>query len=157
MRERSLGEARRALETIAARDPRGALGEAALLDLARLALADGDRAEARRALARLPARCATPPSPRPPRTCAAARSQAAVTTARLDHVRCSRPEGSQPPCAAAISLERLPRPSGPDVPCRIAVPSGVTPWSAASTFATPAELDVPVPSAPVTVSGAESA
>jgi ferric-dicitrate binding protein FerR (iron transport regulator) len=54
MRERSLGEARRALETIATRDPRGPLGEAALLDLARLALADGDRAEARRALARLP-------------------------------------------------------------------------------------------------------
>ena len=54
MRERSLGEARRALETIATRDPRGPLGEAALLDLARLALADGDRAEARRVLARLP-------------------------------------------------------------------------------------------------------
>ena len=54
MRERSLGEARRALETIAARDPRGPLGEAALLDLARLALADGDHAEARRVLARLP-------------------------------------------------------------------------------------------------------
>lgn len=54
MRERSLGEARRTLEMIAARDPRGALGEAALLDLARLALADGDRAEARRVLARLP-------------------------------------------------------------------------------------------------------
>jgi hypothetical protein len=54
MRERSLAEARRTLEIIAARDPRGALGEAALLDLARLALADGDRAEARRALARLP-------------------------------------------------------------------------------------------------------
>ena len=54
MRERSLGEARRVLETIATRDPRGPLGEAALLDLARLALADGDRAEARRVLARLP-------------------------------------------------------------------------------------------------------
>jgi hypothetical protein len=54
MRERSLAEARRALETIATRDPRGRLGEAALLDLARLALADGDRAEARRALTRLP-------------------------------------------------------------------------------------------------------
>ena len=54
MRERSLGEARRTLEMIAARDPRGPLGEAALLDLARLALADGDRAEARRVLARLP-------------------------------------------------------------------------------------------------------
>ena len=60
MRERSLGEARRTLETIAARDPRGALGEAALLDLARLALADGDRAEARRALARLPQPLRTP-------------------------------------------------------------------------------------------------
>ena len=55
MRERSLGEARRALETIASRDPHGRLGETALLDLARLALADGDRAEARRALDRLPA------------------------------------------------------------------------------------------------------
>jgi hypothetical protein len=55
MRERSLGEARRALETIAVRDPHGRLGETALLDLARLALADGDRAEARRALDRLPA------------------------------------------------------------------------------------------------------
>jgi ferric-dicitrate binding protein FerR (iron transport regulator) len=54
MRERSLGEARRALETIAARDPGGPLGEAALLDLARLALSDGDRAEARRVLSRLP-------------------------------------------------------------------------------------------------------
>jgi hypothetical protein len=54
MRERSLAEARRTLETIARRDPHGALGEAALLDLARLALADGDRAEARRALSRLP-------------------------------------------------------------------------------------------------------
>jgi hypothetical protein len=54
MRERSLGEARRTLEMIATRDPRGPLGEAALLDLARLALADGDRAEARRVLARLP-------------------------------------------------------------------------------------------------------
>jgi ferric-dicitrate binding protein FerR (iron transport regulator) len=55
MRERSLGEARRALETIAASDPHGRLGETALLDLARLALADDDRAEARRALDRLPA------------------------------------------------------------------------------------------------------
>lgn len=54
MRARSLAEARRDLETIAARDPRGTLGETALLDLARLALADGDRAEARRALALLP-------------------------------------------------------------------------------------------------------
>ena len=60
MRERMLGEARRTLETIAARDPRGALGEAALLDLARLALADGNRAEARRALARLPQPLRTP-------------------------------------------------------------------------------------------------
>ncbi len=54
MRARSLAEARRDLETIAARDPRGAFGETALLDLARLALADDDRAEARRALALLP-------------------------------------------------------------------------------------------------------
>jgi ferric-dicitrate binding protein FerR (iron transport regulator) len=60
MRERSLGEARRTLETIAAHDTRGALGEAALLDLARLALADGDRAEARRVLARLPQPLRTP-------------------------------------------------------------------------------------------------
>ncbi len=54
MRRRSTGEARRALETIAARDPSGPLGEMALLDLARLALADGDRGSARQALARLP-------------------------------------------------------------------------------------------------------
>jgi hypothetical protein len=54
MRDRSTAEARRFLETIVARDPKGPLSEAALLDLARLALADGDRAEARRALGRLP-------------------------------------------------------------------------------------------------------
>ena len=55
MRRRSTGEARRALETVAARDAGGPLGEMALLDLARLALADGDRQSARVALARLPA------------------------------------------------------------------------------------------------------
>ena len=54
MRARSVGAARRTLETIISRDRSGALGEAALIDLARLALADGDRAAARRALARLP-------------------------------------------------------------------------------------------------------
>ena len=54
MRARSVGAARRTLETIVDRDRDGALGEAALIDLARLALADGDRAAARRALARLP-------------------------------------------------------------------------------------------------------
>ena len=79
MRERSLGEARRALETVAARDPRGPLGEAALLDLARLALAEGDRAEARRVLARLP-------SP--------VRDPALAETAA--HLRCrARPPGAQ--------------------------------------------------------------
>jgi hypothetical protein len=54
MRDRQTGTARRILETIAARDGDGALGEAALLDLARLALSEGDRAAARRALQRLP-------------------------------------------------------------------------------------------------------
>jgi hypothetical protein len=60
MRGHAVAEARRALETIADRDRRGPLGEAALLDLARLALAEGDRDEARRALARLPGRLADP-------------------------------------------------------------------------------------------------
>jgi len=55
MRKHALAEARRTLEAIASGDPDGALGEAAILDLARLALAEGDRPEARRALARLPA------------------------------------------------------------------------------------------------------
>ncbi len=55
MRKHALAEARRTLEAIASGDPDGTLGEAAILDLARLALAEGDRAEARRALARLPA------------------------------------------------------------------------------------------------------
>jgi hypothetical protein len=54
MRDHALTEARAALETIATSDPGGRLGEAALLDLARLALAEGDREAARRALARLP-------------------------------------------------------------------------------------------------------
>jgi len=54
MRDRSTAEARRLLETIVARDPQGPLYEAALLDLARLALTDGDRAAALRALGRLP-------------------------------------------------------------------------------------------------------
>jgi ferric-dicitrate binding protein FerR (iron transport regulator) len=56
MRRHATGEARRALETVAARDPAGPMGEVALLDLARLVLAEGDKAEARRILARLPAR-----------------------------------------------------------------------------------------------------
>jgi hypothetical protein len=60
MRAHAAAKARRALETIAERDRRGPLGEAALLDLARLALAEGDRDEARRALARLPGRLADP-------------------------------------------------------------------------------------------------
>jgi hypothetical protein len=60
MRARAVAKARRALETIADRDRRGPLGEAALLDLARLALAEGDREEARRALARLPGKLADP-------------------------------------------------------------------------------------------------
>jgi hypothetical protein len=60
MRARALGQARRTLETIADADSNGQLGETALLDLARLALADGDRAEARRALGRLPRRLADP-------------------------------------------------------------------------------------------------
>ncbi len=60
MRARSVARARRALETIADRDRNGPLGEAALLDLARLALADGDRAEARRVLGRLPRLLADP-------------------------------------------------------------------------------------------------
>lgn len=60
MRGHAVAKARRALETIADRDRRGPLGEAALLDLARLALAEGDRDEARRALARLPGRLADP-------------------------------------------------------------------------------------------------
>jgi ferric-dicitrate binding protein FerR (iron transport regulator) len=54
MRARATARARRALKTIVDRDRNGPLGQAALIDLARLALADGDRAEARRALARLP-------------------------------------------------------------------------------------------------------
>jgi len=54
MRARSVAEARRTLETIVERDRNGRLREAALLDLARLALADGDRPEALRALVRLP-------------------------------------------------------------------------------------------------------
>ncbi|HLK91394.1 MAG TPA: FecR domain-containing protein [Polyangia bacterium] len=60
MRARAVGEARRTLETIADHDGRGPLGEAALLDLARLALGEGDQAEARRALGRLPRRLADP-------------------------------------------------------------------------------------------------
>ena len=54
MRNHALTDARAALETIARRDPGGQLGETALLDLARLALSEGDREAARRALARLP-------------------------------------------------------------------------------------------------------
>jgi ferric-dicitrate binding protein FerR (iron transport regulator) len=55
MRRRDLAQARHALETIVARDPTGSLRELALCDLARLALGEGDQAEARRLLARLPA------------------------------------------------------------------------------------------------------
>jgi hypothetical protein len=54
MRAGARDEARLALEDIAARDPHGRLGEAALLDLARVALADGNAGDAHRALARLP-------------------------------------------------------------------------------------------------------
>jgi FecR-like protein len=54
MRARAFADARAALETIATSDRRGQLGVAALLDLARLALTEGDREAARRALARLP-------------------------------------------------------------------------------------------------------
>lgn len=80
MRRRSTDEARRALETIADRDRSGPLGQVALLDLARLALADGDAAEARRILDRLPT-----PLPDP----------ALADTA--DHLRCraSRPAGAE--------------------------------------------------------------
>jgi hypothetical protein len=54
MRSGSRDDARRALEAVLARDPDGARGEAARLDLARLELAAGDPAAARRQLARLP-------------------------------------------------------------------------------------------------------
>jgi hypothetical protein len=54
MRSGGRDDARRALETVVARDPGGARGEAALLDLARLELAAGDAPAARRDLARLP-------------------------------------------------------------------------------------------------------
>ena len=60
MRARSFARARRTLETIVDRDGNGPLGEAALIDLARLALAGGDREEARRALARLPSPVSDP-------------------------------------------------------------------------------------------------
>ncbi len=55
MRRRDLLQARHALQTIVARDPTGWLREIALCDLARLALGEGDQAEARRLLSRLPA------------------------------------------------------------------------------------------------------
>lgn len=54
LRAHAFADARAALETIATSDRGGQLGEAALLDLARLALTEGDREAARRALARLP-------------------------------------------------------------------------------------------------------
>jgi thioredoxin-like negative regulator of GroEL len=54
MRGGGRDHARRALDAVVARDPDGARGEAALLDLARLELAAGDAAAARRHLARLP-------------------------------------------------------------------------------------------------------
>jgi ferric-dicitrate binding protein FerR (iron transport regulator) len=86
MRARSLGAARRALETIAERDPRGRLGETALLDLARLALADGDRAEARRALARLPSPLADP-----------------ALSETAEHLRCRAEAAGADGCAAPAS------------------------------------------------------
>ena len=55
MRRRDLPQARHALETVVARDATGSLRELALCDLARLALGEGDQAEARRLLAILPA------------------------------------------------------------------------------------------------------
>jgi hypothetical protein len=55
MRRRDLAQARHALERVVARDADGSLRELALCDLARLALGEGDQAEARRLLARLPA------------------------------------------------------------------------------------------------------
>ena len=84
MRAHAVAKARRALETIAGRDRRGPLGEAALLDLARLALAEGDQDEARRALARLPGRLADP---------------ALAETA--EHLRCrvQRPGDGSDPCS----------------------------------------------------------
>jgi ferric-dicitrate binding protein FerR (iron transport regulator) len=60
MRARAVARARRTLKTIVDRDRNGPLGEAALIDLARLALAGGDREEARRALARLPSPVSDP-------------------------------------------------------------------------------------------------
>jgi ferric-dicitrate binding protein FerR (iron transport regulator) len=54
MRARAFADARAALETIATGDRGGQLGNAALLDLARLALTEGDHEAARRALERLP-------------------------------------------------------------------------------------------------------
>jgi ferric-dicitrate binding protein FerR (iron transport regulator) len=54
MRGGGRDDARRALEAVVARDPGGARGEAALLDLARLDIAAGDAPAARRDLARLP-------------------------------------------------------------------------------------------------------
>jgi ferric-dicitrate binding protein FerR (iron transport regulator) len=60
MRARSVAQARRTLKAIVDRDRNGPLREAALIDLARLALAGGDRQEARRALARLPSPVSDP-------------------------------------------------------------------------------------------------
>jgi hypothetical protein len=76
MRRHAADEARRALQNVAARDPDGPLGQVALLDLARLALAEGDQAEARRLLARLPA---------------SLRDPALAETA--DHLRCRAASG----------------------------------------------------------------
>jgi hypothetical protein len=87
MRRRSTGEARRALETIAARDAAGPLGEMALLDLARLALGEGDRASARQALARLPASLHDP---------------ALNETATHLKCRATAPDGAVPPDCRAV-------------------------------------------------------
>jgi len=91
MRARALAKARRALETIADRDRRGPLGEAALLDLTRLALAAGDRAGARRALARLPDTLADP---------------ALAETA--EHLRCrvEHPDGAGNLCGPPADADR---------------------------------------------------
>jgi outer membrane protein assembly factor BamD (BamD/ComL family) len=54
VRAGELADARRALEAVVARSSRDPRAEAALLDLARMALADGNAGDAARQLARLP-------------------------------------------------------------------------------------------------------
>jgi predicted Zn-dependent protease len=56
MRAGHQDRARQALAEIVSRDPHGARAEAALMDLARLALADGNPGDAQRYLSRLPDR-----------------------------------------------------------------------------------------------------